>query len=384
MGAEAGDAAYARARPLWAEVDLGAITHNLALVRERAGRPVRVLAAVKADAYGHGVVPVGRHLAGAGVDGLATANLDDAIRLREAGLELPILLYGSPLPDGFGPVLDHGLTPTVYDAAAVAALERLAAGAPAPVPVHVKVDAGLGRLGVRPDEAPALVREVLAARHLLLEGIYTHIPFSDAAGEAWSRRRLDAFAALVGRIEAEHGIAVRYAEASASSVLAAGLADGLNTVAPGHVLFGLNPLAGRRAEELGFRKALTALRARLIHVGRREAGDDLLGAGPGGLEAAGRAGVVLFGIDNGYRAATSPRGGRVLIHGRRCRVLGVSAEYTVVDLAGVPEAEVGDEVTVIGADGDDAIAVEDVAAQLGAPSAAYWMVGMKNVPIRYR
>ena len=93
--------------------------------------------------------------------------------------------------------------------------------------------------------------------------------------------------------------------------------------------------------------------------------------------------MVLFGIDNGYRAATSPRGVRAL-HGRRCRVLGVSAEYTVVDLAGVPEAEVGDEVTVIGADGDDAIAVEDVAAQLGAPSAAYWMVGMKNVPIRYR
>ena len=250
--------------------------------------------------------------------------------------------------------------------------------------MHVKVDGGLGRLGVRPDEAPALVREVLAAQHLRLEGIYTHIPFADGAGEAWSRRRLEAFAALVGRLEAEHGIAIRYAEASASSVLAAGLPDSLNTIAPGHLLFGLNPLAGRRAEELGFRKALTALRARLIHVGRREAGDDLLGTGPGGLEAAGRAGVVLFGIDNGYRPATASGGGRVLVRGRRCRVLGVSAEYTVVDLTGLPDAAVGDTVTIIGADGDDAIAVEDVAEQLGAPSAAYWMVGVKNVPIRYR
>ena len=98
MGADPADAAYARARPLWAEVDLGAVTHNLALLRERAGRPVRVLAAVKADAYGHGVVPVGRHLAAAGVDGLATANLDDAIRLRHAGLDAadPALRLAAP------------------------------------------------------------------------------------------------------------------------------------------------------------------------------------------------------------------------------------------------------------------------------------------------
>ena len=107
-------AEHAAARPLWAEVDLDAITHNLALVRERAGRPVRILAPVKANAYGHGVAPVALHLQALGVDGLATANLDDAIAARRAGVTVPILLYGAALPAGLGLLLEHGLTPSVW------------------------------------------------------------------------------------------------------------------------------------------------------------------------------------------------------------------------------------------------------------------------------
>lgn len=370
------------ARPLWAEIDLGAITHNLARVRELAGRPVRVLAPVKADGYGHGAVVVGRHLASLGVEGLATANFAEAVALREAGVTGRILLYGAPLPDGFGPVLEHDLTPTVYDAAGVAALARLAQDRPARVPVHVKVDCGFGRLGVRFEEAPALVRDVAAAPGLELEGVYTHIPFDDGEGAAWSARRLEAFATLVASLDAEHG-AIPFAEASASAVIGAGIPDALNTIAPGHLLFGLMPLTGRRAEELGFRKALTAVRARIIHLGRREVGDDLLGAPPGGVDAARRVAVILYGIDNGNRGALAPGGSTMLLRGRRCPVLSVSAEYTVLDVTDVPDAAVGDVVTIIGADGDEKIAVEDVAAALGAPSAAYWMLGLKHVPRRY-
>ena len=374
---------YAEARPVWGEIDLGAITHNLARLRERAGRPVKVLAPVKAGAYGHGVVPVGLHLERLGVDGLATASLDDALALRDAGATLPILMYGSQLPDGFGVLIEHGLTPTVYSAAGVRALAAAAAGRDAPVDVHVKVDCGLGRLGVRPADAPALVREVRSLPQLRLEGIYTHIPFDDSPGTEWSRRALAVFGGLVEQIEAEHGIRIDYTQASASSVLTVGFGDTLNTIAPGHLMFGLCPVTGERAETLGFRKALRALRARLIHVGRYEVGDDLLGSPPGGETEARTVGVILLGMDNGYRAAKGGEPAEMLVGGRRCPVLGVSAEYTVVDVTGVPGAAVGDEVTVIGEDGDESIAVEDVADQLGAPSAAYWMVGLRNVPFRY-
>jgi alanine racemase len=374
---------YAGARPTWAEVDLDAITHNVALIRERAGRPVKLLIPVKANAYGHGVAAVGMHLESLGVDGLATANVDDAVAVRRAGATLPILLYGAQLPSGNQYVLQHDLTPTVYSADSLRSISGLAADSGRVVNVHIKVDAGMGRLGVRLDEAAAFAREVIAAANVRLEGIYTHIPFSDEDGEAWSRRRLQAFAEMVRAVENEHRIAIDFVQAAASSVFAQALPDTLNTVSPGHVTFGLHPITGARAEHSGYRKALTAIRAALIHIGHRSKGDDLPGTGPGGLEADATVGVILFGMDNGYRHGPAGTAAYMLCRGQRCAVLSVSAEYTVVDLSAIANPAVGELITVIGRVGDEEIAVESVAQQLGAPSAAYWMVGLKNVPYRY-
>ena len=374
---------YADARPTWAEVDLDAITHNVALIRQRAGRAVKLLVPVKANAYGHGVAVVGMHLESLGVDGLATANVDDAVAVRRAGATLPILLYGAQLPSGNQYVLQHDLTPTVYSADSLQSISGLATDSGRVVNVHIKVDAGMGRLGVRLDEAAAFAREVIVAPNVRLEGIYTHIPFSDDDGEAWSRRRLQAFAEMVRAVESEHHITIDFVQAAASSVFAQALPDTLNTISPGHVTFGLHPITGARAEHAGYRKALTAIRAAVIHIGHRHKGDDLPGAAPGGLEADATVGVILFGMDNGYRHGPAGTAAYMLCRGRRCAVLSVSAEYTVVDLSDVPDPSIGELVTVIGRDGDDEIAVETVAEQLGAPSAAYWMVGLKNIPYRY-
>jgi alanine racemase len=374
---------YADARPTWAEVDLDAVTHNIALIRERAGRPVKLLVPVKANAYGHGAAVVGRHLEMLGVDGLATANVDDAIAIRRAGATLPILLYGAQLPAGNRYLLEHDLTPTVFSDVSLQAISGLAAGAGRVVNVHIKVDAGMGRLGVRLDESVAFAREVMRTPNVRLEGVYTHIPFSDDAGQAWSHRRLQAFTEAVRAIETEHGIEIDFVQAAASSVFAQALPDSLNTISPGHVTFGLHPITGARAESSGYRKALKAIRAAVIHLGHRHKGDDLPGAGLDGLAADATVGVILFGMDNGYREGPAGTSAYMLCRGRRCAVLSVSAEYTVVDLSDVPGASVGELVTVIGRDSDEEIAVETVAQQLGAPSAAYWMVGLKNVPYRY-
>jgi alanine racemase len=374
---------HADARPIWAEVDLGAITHNVALSRERAGRPVKLLVPVKANAYGHGAAAVGKHLESIGVDGVATANVDDAMAIRRAGTSMRILLYGAQLPSGNGYLLEHDLTPTVYSADGLQSVSGLAAAAGRTVNVHIKVDAGMGRLGVRLEDAASFARQVIRAPHLRLEGIYTHIPFSDEAGDAWSRRRLAAFTDVVRSIENEHAITIDFVQAAASSVFAQALPDSLNTISAGHLTYGLHPITGARAEDSGYRKALIALRGALIHIGRRYAGDDLPGAGPDGLAADATAGVILFGMDNGYHGVSAGNEAYMLCRGRRCRVLSVSAEYTVIDLGDVPDASVGDPVTVIGTDGDEEIAVESVANQVGAPSAAYWMVGLKSVPYRY-
>jgi alanine racemase len=374
---------HAEARPTWAEIDLSAITHNIAVIRERAGRPVKLLVPVKANAYGHGAAVVGRHLEALGVEGLATANVDDAVAIRRAGATLPILLYGAQLPSGNRYLLHHDLTPTVYSVDSLRSISALAAESGLIINVHIKVDAGMGRLGVRIDEAVAFAREVMLSPTVRLEGMYTHIPFSDDAGEAWSRRRLQAFTEVVRAVEAERGAAIEFVQAAASSVFAQGLPDSLNTIAPGHVTFGLHPIAGARAEDAGYRKALTALRSSVIQIGHRRRGDDLPGTGPGGLDSDATVGVILFGMDNGYRGVSPNAGAYMLCRGRRCAVLSVSAEYTVVDLSDVADAMVGDVVTIIGRDGQEEIAVESVAEQLGAPSAAYWMVGLKSVPYRY-
>lgn len=368
---------------MWAEVDLGAITHNIALIRERAGRPVKLLVPVKANAYGHGAAVVGLHLESLGVDGLATANVDDAVAIRRAGATLPILLYGAQLPTGNQYLLQHDLTPTVYSSESLRSISDLAVDAGRTIDVHIKVDAGMGRLGVRLDEAAAFADEVIDAPNVRLEGIYTHIPFSEGLGETWSRRRLRAFTEVVRTIEATHRTAIDFVQAAASSVFAEDVPDVLNTIAPGHLTFGLHPITGASAEASGYRKALRAVRAAVIHIGRRRKGDDLPGAGADGIEADATVGVVLFGMDNGYREGHTGTPAYMLCRGRRCAVLSVSAEYTVVDLTDVPGAAVGDIVTVIGRDGDDEIAVETVAEQLGAPSAAYWMVGLKSIPYRY-
>jgi alanine racemase len=374
---------YEEARPLWADIDLDAITHNLALIRERAGRPVRILAAIKANAYGHGVEAVALHLQSAGVEGLATANLADALVVRRAGVSIPILMYGSALPGGLEVLVEHDLTPSIWTFDALKAVSRLAAESKRTLAVHVKVDAGLGRIGVRLDEAAAFVRELVATPGVLLEGVYTHLPFDGPAGAEWSSRRLAEFTALIRGVEREHGIAIEFTQAAASSILGEAFPDTLTTIAPGHLMFGLSPLARHAAEELGFRKALAALRGRLIHVGRRHRGDDVWGAGLGGLAAGSTVGVVLIGMDNGYRASADS-GAFMLCRGRRCPVLGVSAEYTVIDVSAVPAAAVGDTVTIIGEDDGDAITVESLAQHLGAPSAAYWMIGLRDVPMRYR
>ncbi len=376
------DDGHDAARPVWAEIDLDAITHNIALIRSRTRPGVRLLVPVKANAYGHGVVEVGRHLERLGVDGLATANVDDALALRQAGVILPIVIYGAQLPGGNAFLIANGLTPSIYDAAGLEAVAAVAATTGSVVDVHLKVDAGMGRLGVRIDEAVEFARRIVSTPGVRLEGMYTHIPFSDAAGEAWSRRRLDAFIATVRQVEAEHGITIEFTQAAASSVMSRDLPDVLNTVSPGHLTFGLHPITGARSEHEGFRKALRAVRAQLIHIGDRRRGDDLMGAGDGGAVADSRVGVILLGMDNGYRPAPAGSSAVMLCHGVRCPVLGVSAEYTVIDVTAIEGAAVGDVVTVLGADGGDEIAVEDVAAQLGAPSGAYWVIGLKNVPYR--
>jgi len=173
-----------------------------------------------------------------------------------------------------------------------------------------------------------------------------------------------------------HGIRSRYAQATASSAVIDSIPDDLNTIAPGHLTYGISPIHEVHAEDLGFRQALRAIRALVIHVGRREPGDDLATGSP---DATVRTAVLLVGIDNGYELTA---GASVLLRGNRCPVLSVTAEYTVIDTSSQPGVVVGDVATIVGRDGADALSLHDVAALAGR-SAGYWMMGFRRMPLRY-
>lgn len=365
---------YRLARPIWAEVDLAAITKNLFEVRRLAGRPIKVIASIKADAYGLGVTVVGRHLEKVGVNALATANFDDALALRKSGVKVPIIMFASNLPRGIESLLKYELTPTVCDLETAQQLSQVATRR---VNVQVKVDAGLGRLGVKLRDARKVIQRIVQLPRINLEGVYTHIPFSDEVGEAWARRRLAAFIELIEQLQSVDGLQLDYTQACASSAITCGFPDTLNAVAPGQLLYGICPVQKQQLNDWRFNPALTSVKARLFHLAQHEVADDLLYK----LPSAERTGVILFGVDNGFRMPTAP-GAYMLCRGKRCAVVGVSAEYTVIDLTNADEACVGDEVTIIGRDGDEQISLERVAEYLGV-APLYAAMSLHRIPINY-
>lgn len=330
-------------RPLWAETDFEALAHNLAVVRRLAGQR-RLIASVKANAYGHGAVPMARELARLGVDTLWTGSIDEALAIRAANVAARILLFGGYLPGDIPELLRNGLTPTIYDRAGA---EAVSVAATEPAPTYVKVDSGLGRLGVPLPEAEELIRGVAALPNLIIEGIYSHLPFGSAAGRDWAREKYDGFAALLARLAAR-GIRPPLTQVWASSGLLAGMPDVCTAVCVGHLLYGLSPVAPDVAPASELRPVMTAIKTRLIHVAHHAAGQDIAIGAQYGMKNARVTGVVPLGLGDGMRSIAAGQTMSLLIRGRRATVIGVSLEHTTLDLTGIDSPQVGDEVVVIG------------------------------------
>jgi alanine racemase len=344
-------------RPVLATVDLTALAANLAEVRRRLPAATAVIASVKANGYGHGAVEVAATLAHEGVEMLATGSFDEAAAIRDAGVATPILMLPGTLPAGLGELVRRDLTPTVWsEESADAALELRAA-------VWVKVDAGLGRLGVEPAALAPLLRRLREAS-VEVGGLYTHLPFTDADGLDWAKTRLAEFRLLREQLERD-GLLPPSTQARSSAGVLAGLEDGCTAVCPGHVLYGLPAASADVAGTAAFRPVLRSVETRLVHVARHAQARTAGVGGSAPLEADTVTGVVPFGRTDGYRDARPGAQAVVLVGGRRAPVRGVSLEHTTLDLSDVPDAAVGDEVVVLGAQGEEALTAADLAAWQG-------------------
>jgi alanine racemase len=347
----------------WMEVDAAALTANLAEIRRRARPGVKVIASVKANAYGHGIVPVAKALEKVGVEMLATGSFAEATALRSAGVRSPVLMLAGALPEGLEEIVDAGFIPTIYDR--VGAQAAAAAGKGRSVPVFVKVDCGMGRLGVGLGDASALVAEIAGLDGIHIEGVYTHLSFKNAEGMAYAKQRLSLFYDLLRNLGAR-GHEFTYTQALASSALMVGWTDECNAICPGHVLYGMPSVGSGLAPIEGFRPVLGAVKSRVIDSTDHNA-DPAPGAGGYHAKRRERRTVVVpCGLNDGNRSAIDGQTAEVLYAGRRLRVLGGSLEHLVIEVPNDVEISVGDTVTIIGGAGDQRIDIAEYAKWQGA------------------
>ncbi|GCE37911.1 Alanine racemase [Rhodococcus wratislaviensis] len=343
----------------WVEVDLAALERNFDEVTRLAG-PRRVIGAIKANGYGFGAVDIARALERCGAYGLWTGNVEEAIAARNAGVAGKIIMFGGYLPEHIDDLVHNDLIPTIYDRNGLAAAAQVAESRGRIVPVYIKVDSGLRRLGVPVAAAQEFARAVSDEPRIHLEGIYTHLPFADPTGRGWANDNYALFHDLLNNL-ARDGIHPDITQVWGSSGLLAGLSDSTNAVCIGQLLYGLAPLPSNAASATNFTPIVTALKARLIHVGQHHGGQAAISS-PYVLGRAERTGVIALGTADGMRSSAIGQPMYVLVRGRPAPIIGVTLEHTVVSLNAIHEAEPGDEVILIGQSDQQSVSLADWAS----------------------
>jgi alanine racemase len=345
-------------RRVWAEIDLDALTSNLHRVRELAGDGKGIMAIVKANAYGHGAVPIAWHLASQGVNALGVGDSEEAMELRRAGISIPILILGTIIPGELADVVDHDIAVTVHSSERVRRLGREALRAGRPVSVHLKVDTGMGRLGCAPGIAVEIARLIRATEFLRFDGLCTH--FASAADATMTAIQVRRFEEVSRAIEAA-GIPLPSRHASASGAVLQQVATHLDLVRPGLVLYGLAPAP---PPDPALQPILT-LKTQIIFLKDFEAGAPVGYEGTHVTKRRTRVATLPVGYNDGYPWSLSGRG-EVLVRGHRAPVVGrISMDYLMVDVGHVPGVSVGDEVVLIGASGAERVTVRELAERAG-------------------
>jgi len=349
-----------QSRRVWAEIDLDSITRNLNRLRFQAGPDRRIMAIVKANAYGHGAVPVAWHLATHGVDALGVGDSQEAIELRDAGISIPIVVLGAIVPGEMGAVVSHDIEVTVHSGERVRLLEREARRANRQVAVHLKVDTGMGRLGCSPTRAAEIAGVIDQSEFLRFVGLCTHFSSVGAEPDPFTQQQVTLFENVCRSI-ADTGVALPARHASASAAVLTRVASHLDMIRPGLGLYGIAP-EPELAE--GLSPALT-LKTQVIFLKDLPAGAPVGYAREHVTSRATRIATLPVGYNDGYPWRLKDRG-EVLLRGHRAPVVGrVSMDYLMVDVGQIPGVSVGDEVTLLGTSGDRTISAFELAERAG-------------------
>lgn len=368
-------------RPTWSDVDLSAIAHNVRLLTELA-HPAELCAVVKADAYGHGMIPVARTAVDAGATTLAVALVDEGLHLREAGIDTPILLLSEPRPNEFAQVVEFGLIPTVYQGEGLAAAAAAAAAADQRLPVHLKVDTGMARVGAPPAEVMMLADAIADRDTLELAGVWTHCAVADEPDNPFTAYQIEQFNHLLSRLRlaGHHDFCRHLANSAVAMAHPAGRFD---MVRCGIAIYGIPPspaLAGC----LPLQPAMT-LRTEVAMVKTIATGTPVSYGHHYTTPADTQLATIPIGYADGWTRRLGMTGGEVLIGGRRRPIAGVvTMDQTMVDCGLDYPVSPGDEVILLGRQGDDEITATEIAERLD--TVAYEVVCNlgRRVTLRYQ
>ncbi|HKI01776.1 MAG TPA: alanine racemase [Thermoanaerobaculia bacterium] len=351
-------------RPAWVDVDLAALEHNLGRIRQRLGSAV-ALAVVKADAYGHGAVGVSRALEAAGVDWLGVALLEEGAEIRRAGVEVPILVLGTARPSKIALYRRYRLTPTVSSLAELALWRDWTAGQTEAQPIHLKVDTGMGRLGVGMDEVPHALEVLRANPGLRLAGLLSHFGDADDLASPRNAAQEANFAAVLALLTVEERGRTLIHMANSAAALHRP-ASRFSLARLGIAVYGLDPAEQPDQPPADLRPVMS-VRARIVQLREVPAGTAVSYGGRTVTRRRSRIAVVPVGYADGYAWRLTGKA-EALVRGRRVPVAGsVTMDMTLLDVTDAG-AELGDEVVLLGRQGGEEITAAELARHAGTIS----------------
>lgn len=359
----------------WLEVDLDAVRHNVRVLQSRVPPTTELIAMVKGNGYGHGMVECARAALSAGATRLAVSFASEGMLLRKGGITAPVLVMGGYDPSEADLLFVHGLTPVLTELAALHDLEVRARRTGKRLPLHLHIDTGMTRLGIAPRKAPFVAANLLKTGSFVLEGCSTHFSSADEEDNGFTRIQVKRFRAAVDEIQAEGVRPGILHAANTAAILRLGSQVSFDAVRPGLGMYGLYPAGSCRVAGVELEPVLS-WRARLVRVEKVPAGTFVSYSRTARTAAETRIGTVSVGYADGYpRRLARPGEASVLIGGKRYPVVGrVTMDHLMVDLGPTDPARFDDVVTLVGRDGSERITVDELAGWMGDGAIPYEVV----------
>ena len=370
---------------VWAEVDLDAIWENMVHMKENIAENTKILAVIKTDGYGHGGVPIAKMLEQLDfMFGYAAATYEEAHVLREAGVKKPILILGYTFPYCYEELIREEIRPAVYRRDTVEELAAAAAKVGQKAKVHIKVDTGMGRIGITPDEEGLeFVRFLMGHPELEVEGIFTHFAKSDEEDKTSANHQLALFQNFIDRIQTELGLTIPVKHCANSAAILEMPQANMDMVRAGITTYGLYPSEEVSKDIVPLRAAMS-LYSHIVYCKTIHAGQSVSYGGLFTAQKDTRVATIPVGYGDGYPRSLSGKG-YVLIRGKKAPILGrVCMDQFMVDISEIPGVMEGDKVTLLGVDGTERITAEELGELSGRFNYEFVCDLGKRIPRVYR